>query len=277
MRDGAQSGRELGPVGARNHAMITVRDIDGVRARRPFLVAHRGGVIAADAPENSLPAIRMAAAHGYAMVELDVMEAADAEPVLIHDGLYINCGVRKPTHTLTSNEISGICYRASREPVLTLAKALETCAALGMGVMLDKLAKDDPADPEMSAACLNRVAGLLHEHGLEDAAVAIVDSPRRREYLRKVMFPVSPENYQRLLAGEKVPLHGQFWFGWAAELPDEAIPRLHTSGAFAVVSINTFHYPHHAPFELAQEDVTRLREADCDGFQIDSAFESLLR
>ncbi len=253
--------------------MINVRDFDQVRALRPFRVAHRGGVIEAGAPENSMPAIRRAAAHGYAMVELDVMEAADAEPVLIHDGLYINCGVRKATHTLTSDELSRIHYRASSEPVLTLAQALAACGELGLGVMLDKLAKDDPADPQMSPACLDRVAALLHEHGLDNAAAAIVDSPRRREHLGHVMFPVNAEDYRCILAGERVSLDGQFWFGWAAELPDEAIPRLHENGAFPIVSINTFHYPHHAPFELAREDIIRLRAAGCDGFQIDSVFE----
>jgi hypothetical protein len=257
--------------------MINVRDLESVRALRPFLVAHRGGVITANAPENSMPAIRQAAAHGYAMVELDVMEAADAEPVLIHDGLYINCGVRAPVYTLTSGEIAKIRYRASDQPVLILARALAACATLGLGVMLDKLARDDPADPQMSPACLDRIASLLHEHGLDNAAVAIVDSPRRREHLRHVLFPVGAEDYLRILAGESIPLHGQFWFGWAAELPGDAIPRLHENGAFAIVSINTFHYPHHAPFPLAREDVIRLREAACDGFQIDSDFESFFQ
>jgi glycerophosphoryl diester phosphodiesterase len=59
--------------------MINVRSLKEVQTMRPFMVAHRGGVITPESPENSLRAIELAADHGYAMVELDVMEAADIE------------------------------------------------------------------------------------------------------------------------------------------------------------------------------------------------------
>jgi glycerophosphoryl diester phosphodiesterase len=256
--------------------MIDVRDIERLRAMRPFLVAHRGGVVTAQSPENSLRAIELAAAHGYAMVELDVLEAADGEPVLIHDGLYINCGVPRPVHTLSSAEITAICYRASDEHVITLAQAIETCAELGLGVMLDKLARDDPAAPDMTPKCLERVASLIEHAGLARATVAIVDSPALRKHLGRVtLFPMRRDDLTGNVpaAGPAGSPEGQFWFGWAAELPDETVARLHDEGTFAIVSINTFHYPQHAPMTLARQDVQRLLAAGTDGFQIDSVYE----
>ena len=257
--------------------MINVRDIATLQALRPFLVAHRGGVITPGSPENSLRAIQLAAQHGYAMVELDVMEAADHEPVLIHDGLYINCGVNKPVHTLTSEEIAGIRYRASDQTVIPFAQAIEACATLDLGVMLDKLAKDDPDDPAMSPQCLERVAALIERAGLASATLAIVDGPALRDILNGVtLFP---------LPRGDTPIQdmadGRFWFGWAAELTAgggrnpavEKIAALHKAGRFAIVSINTFHYPHHAPRVLAQQDIARLLAAGTDGFQIDSVYK----
>lgn len=251
--------------------MINVRDFDKVRAARPFLVAHRGGVITPESPENTLRAIQLAAEQGYTMAELDVMEAADHEPVLIHDGLYINCGVNKPTCTLTSEEITRIRYRASDKHVATFAQAIELCAKLGLGVMLDKLARDDRDNPAMSPKCLARVASLIERAGLASSTVAIVDSPALREALGHVaLFPMSrdglPDDLSQAVAEKR------FWFGWGAEIDAKGLDRLHKAGIFAIVSINVFHYPHHMPYALAQQDVERLLAEGMDGFQIDSVY-----
>jgi len=257
--------------------MINVRSIEEVQAMRPFIIAHRGGVITPESPENSLRAIQLAAEHGYAMVELDVMEAADNEPILMHGSLSINCGVKKRVCDLSSIEIAELRFRASRQHVITLAQAVELCAKLHLGIMLDKLCRDSASEPEMSPACLERVASLIREAGLDSATVAIVDSPHLRRHLAEVsLFPVRPHDFERMSSQETVPLQGQFWFGWAAELPDDAVPWLHRNGAFAVVSINTFHYPPHAQNALAQEDIDRLLAAGVDGFQIDSVYEPLM-
>jgi hypothetical protein len=130
----------------------------------------------------------------------------------------------------------------------------------------------------MSAGCLHRIESLIRDAGLASATVAIYDTPWLRERLAEVaLFPVRKEEYARLLAGDPIDLRGQFWFGWAAELPDDAVARLHNAGTFAIVSINTFHYPHHAPLTLAWADIDRLLAAGCDGFQIDSVYGDRFR
>lgn len=64
--------------------MINLHDPADIAARRPILIAHRGGVIAPGAPENSQRAIELAAQQGYDLVELDICCAADHVPVLFH-------------------------------------------------------------------------------------------------------------------------------------------------------------------------------------------------
>jgi glycerophosphoryl diester phosphodiesterase len=52
-------------------------------ARRPLLVAHRGGAL--EAPENTMLAFRSAVACGAQMLEIDLHATADGEIVVIHD------------------------------------------------------------------------------------------------------------------------------------------------------------------------------------------------
>jgi len=49
----------------------------------PFWIAHRGA--GRLAPENTLAAFRLGAAHGYRMIECDVKLSADGVPFLLHD------------------------------------------------------------------------------------------------------------------------------------------------------------------------------------------------
>jgi glycerophosphoryl diester phosphodiesterase len=65
--------------------LIHLTDPSLCRARRPLLIAHRGGTISLGAPENSLAAIRGAARDGFDMVDVDVQVSADEQPVLFHD------------------------------------------------------------------------------------------------------------------------------------------------------------------------------------------------
>lgn len=257
------------------HTIINLRDPASIRARRPLLVAHRGGVIAPDAPENSLAAIRLAAAHGYDMVELDVREARDGEPVLFHGlmggRLDIDCGVDRAVEELTSQELAAIRYRASDQTIPTLDRALALCRSLRLGVMLDL----KPALP--SRPFLQRIAALVQAHDLGAASVTIEQHPLAREVLAgPVIQRVAEGDFRRVLEGEAVPLQGQFWFGWAAELPDAAVARLQESGAFILVSINSFHYPPHAHATLAGQDIRRLLAAGVEGFQIDAQYEPFL-
>jgi len=253
---------------------IDLRDAACIAARRPVLVAHRGGVIAANAPENTRGAILLAAVYGYDMVELDVREARDGEPVLFHGsagrGLWMDCGVPHFVEELTAEELVALRYRASTEHIVTLAQALELCASLGLGVMLDIKAG------ALSDRYLGRIVELLREHGCGSSTVTIAHEAEIRAALGdEVVLPVSKEDEERIRGGEAVSLTGQFWFGWAAELSNAMVAALQRNGAFAIVSINTFHYPAHAQQSLARQDVRRLLAAGVEGFQIDSVYGEL--
>ena len=57
---------------------------EAIMARtEPIVIAHRGS--SASAPENTLPAFKLALTHGADMVELDYYHTKDGQPVVFHD------------------------------------------------------------------------------------------------------------------------------------------------------------------------------------------------
>ena len=260
---------------AQNAALINVREYAEIRSRRPLLIAHRGGVIAANAPENSLAAIDLAAQQGYDMVELDACAARDREPVLFHGNqgnLRADCGVDKHITELTSQELQKLRYRASDQHIATLEQALEQCACHRLGVMLDI---KDPEESR-SRAFFERLASLLKQHQLTNATVTISHHPFVEQYLSACVLPrVSPEDFQKVQQGQDVPLKAQFWFGLPEDLPDPAVELLQRNGTFVIPALNVFRYPAHAHYQLARLDAQRLLAAGVEGFQIDSVYTDI--
>lgn len=106
------------------------------------VIAHRGA--RGHAPENTLRAIELAAEQGARWVELDVMLSADGVPVIFHD-------TRLDT---LSNGRGRVCDQSaavleqvrihppkgsqeSRQPLPTLAQALQRLHQLGLGLNLE--------------------------------------------------------------------------------------------------------------------------------------------
>ena len=261
---------------AENGQTIDLSDAKAVRTHRPFLVAHRGGVIAPNAPECSLAAIRLAAEHGYRMVELDVQEAKDGEPVAFHDWSLVRaCGIDRTIRDFTASEVSTIAYRASDQNIAMLGEALALCASLNLWVMLDLKIQQEPPN---TVLFFQRIGELVDEHGLSRMTVTISRHPIVREHLvGKVVFRVTQEEFDRVRGGESVPLNGKYWFGLPEWIPSEMVPKLQQNGAFVIAAINTARYPAHAHRVLALRDVERLLEAGVDGFQIDSVYEDFFR
>jgi hypothetical protein len=250
-----------------------MHDVAAVQARHPLLIAHRGGVITPSTPENTLAAMHLAASHGYDMVELDVSRSRDDEPILFHDAtgsLLMNCGIPARLADLTAQELTTIHYRASEEPIATLAQGFALCQQRRLGVMLDiKIAVDTPR----KEGFVRRIRELLEDYGLTLAAVSISSSPLLGEVLAKhVLFPVTTGDVRHVSRGDTPGLRGRFWFGLPEELPDPLVPVLQRAGVLVVPAINIHRYPRHANDTLARADIGRLRRAQVDGFQIDSVY-----
>lgn len=119
-------------------------------SRRALDVAHRGASVAA--PENTLAAVRAAAALGADMVEVDVRRTHDGALVLLHDATFARTTdaarvfpSRGPWRVdeLTLAEVRRLDAGSSHarvhagEPVPTLTDLLDLAGDLGLGIQLE--------------------------------------------------------------------------------------------------------------------------------------------
>jgi len=108
----------------------------------PFWIAHRGaGKLA---PENTLAAFRVGAAHGYRAFECDVKLSSDGRPFLLHDDkLNRTSSGRGPAGAMSWHELSrldagGWHSRAfAGEPIASLEAVAAFCRRNGHGLNLE--------------------------------------------------------------------------------------------------------------------------------------------
>jgi len=249
--------------------LIDVWDAAKVRVRRPLLIAHRGGVVAPGAPECSQMAVKMAAAHRYDMVELDIWESKDHHPVVFHDqNMMRACGINAKISDFTLEAVTQIRFLKSDEAITSLDVMLDLCRSLNLGVMFDI------KSPNGDDLFFNRVVDLIEKHDLDKASVTISGSPKVRKYLEDLaLLTVTGEMLEKVKRGESVDLSGFFWFGLPSNLLSDLVKPLQKNGALVIPAINTFRYSEENHRIEAREDVERLLEAGVDSFQIDSIYQ----
>jgi glycerophosphoryl diester phosphodiesterase len=253
--------------------LVDLRDGEAVRSRLPLLIAHRGAV-GPGVPENTLVALRAAAAPGYDLVEIDVEVTADGVPVLFHHDrggtMWVSCGIGASVRELMLSELSTVRYRASDHGLPTLEEALAVCTQERLGVVLDL--KVSPA-PQ---AYLEEIARLLDRYGLANSTLLLSEDPAAQVVLVERFIPIaSRTNRQRVITGEAGKLSGQFWPAFADRLQAEEVVALRSSGAIVLATVSARLYPRHAHRVLAHSDIVLLRDAGVYAFLIDHEYRDL--
>ncbi len=242
--------------------LINLTDANAIAARRPLLIAHRGGVVTDAIPECSAAAIEAASSAGYDLVELDIQESKDHEPIVFHDQtLDEDCGVAGSISDRTAAELTAIVYRTNDEPIQHLEDALRICQRERLGVMLDIKSGE-------STQFFDRIIGLLERFELTNATMCINGAEVIRKHFTGHILLTATET-----SSENAPK--SFWFGLPADLPDERVRDLQHQGKLVIPAINTFRYESDTHLADAQADIERLTAAGVDGFQIDSVYQHL--
>lgn len=169
----------------------------------PHIVAHRGASI--EAPENTLAAIRVAQARGAKWIECDVTLSADNKCVLIHDDTLDR--TTTGTGPIHETDLAGLraldagawfsdTYKGERIP--TLEEALETLAALEMGVNLEI----KPSGCDAERLC-HEVAAILK--GRRDVPILLSSFDKSTLPLLAKLLPEIPRGW----LVEKIPADWQ--------------------------------------------------------------------
>ena len=256
--------------------LINLREFSQIDTRRPLLIAHRGGVITSNSPENSLAAIQLAGDRAYDMVELDVVETKNGEPVLFHGWkghLERDCGLDAYVHELTSKELMSVCYRESDQYIVSLSTALKLCRELNLGVMLDI----KNYGHEYSEKFFAQIANLIEAHELCNASLSFSQNPLAYKHLRHVlMLSISEAELNKVANAQRLPLENRWWFGLPEQVTSQLVTVLKKRGALVIIAINRFRYPSHAHKLLAINDMKVSIEMGIDGLQIDSIYEEFV-
>src|SRR5690606_3516215 len=110
------------------------------------LIAHRGGVVDAQRPENSTGSITAAIQRGYWMIEVDVRRTKDGEPILHHDGtLQRYYGDSRRAEDLTWSELRTLRANPGGGAPLHFEQASTLCEGK-MRLMLDLKGSDWPKE-----------------------------------------------------------------------------------------------------------------------------------
>jgi hypothetical protein len=222
-------------------------------------------------PEGALSSVRAAIERGYDLLELDVRENADGEPVLHHDRDFgRSCGDGRLVNALRVAEMRGLRFRGTEECPATFEEALGLCRGR-VGLMLEF------KDERYTEGCLARVRRLIEEGGFARSTITFSNNarPHVAAALGDLMwFRIRLHRLAEWVAAG-CPAPRRFAFELPAELPPEAITRFHELGVPIVAAVNTFRYPGADHRERARADIERLKGV-VDGFQMDSVYQEFV-
>lgn len=264
------------PVFAKgNETLINLKDPDSIKAHQPILIAHRGGYVTDEAPENSLAAIELAAERGYAMLEVDVRQTKDGVIVCFHDNTMMqDVGISGVIEDFTFDELSKLRFKNTDERIVTLDEYLTLSTKYNMGIMLDIKAVDANRNNDNF---FKGIADLIEKHGLTNATVTISREPLAEKYLEgKAFLRMTDEEFDNIARGRRVDVSNKIWFDWPRFITNEMVELIHQKNCLIMPSINLFHYgvyPADEREKRAKTDIDRMIEAGVDAYQIDGVYD----
>lgn len=236
------------------------------------LIAHRGGIVDAEHPENSPSSLEAAIARGYWMVEVDVRRTKDGEPVLQHDANFERFyGDPRRVEDMTWAEVSRLRATPGGSKPIHFREACAMCEGR-IRLMLDFKSADWPEK------FYRDVGAAMDRHGLLRTAYTLGGGSRPAQLIGDGCMQSADR--QRLLAalerGEDVKSR-YFLFELASELGPESLALCQKHGVTPVAAINTFRYTmaKRDEWKGPEEDARRLKALGVRHYQIDSRYDPL--
>jgi len=239
-------------------------------AKGLHLIAHRGGVVDSTRPENSPGAVQSAIDRGYWMIEVDIRQTRDGEPVLYHDRtLEKYFSETRGAEELTWAELRKLKSNPGGKAPLHFE---ELCAMCGgkMRLMLDMKA-------QWEAPFYQRLLRYMVDGKIPGPIWSLGGQRVYPFFDGKVMVS---SNRKSLLAaaeaGEAVA-ERYFLFELGSDLGKESFDLARKLKVAPVAAINTFRYTmaKRDEWEGPKEDIAKLRAMGIMHYQVDSIYEPL--
>jgi glycerophosphoryl diester phosphodiesterase len=231
----------------------------------PFrLIAHRGGVVSDQAPENSLLALKEAIAKGYYMVEIDVRLTKDSVLITNHDADFKkDFNIDKKVSDMTWEEIQQMSHPNGHKVQL-----FEEVLAYSQGkieVMIDnKIVGYDKA-------LFESIVELLRKYKLLEAALMIGTEESTEFFTGKVRLSCTREQIEENQARNDYQSSNYFLFGRDLSVVD--VKWAEEKKIMTVAAINSFSFPKDSFMKKAKQQINQLKSSGVLIFQIDSVFE----
>ena len=235
------------------------------------LIAHRGGLVEADRPENSARAIAGAIEHGYWMIEVDVRRSKDGEPVLHHDGTLqkIYQDPRRP-EDLTWAELKTLRASAGGGHPVHFEELCAMCSGK-MRLMLDLKASDWPKE------FYQRLVKYMDSAKIPGPIYSLGGARVKPLFDDRVMVSANSKELRTYIDQGHAVAKDYFLFELGSNLDAPTVALCRDTEVVPVAAINTFRYT------MAKrdgttgpaEDVKKLREMGVVDYQVDSRYEGL--
>jgi glycerophosphoryl diester phosphodiesterase len=250
--------------------MLIGAPLTGAIAPGLRLIAHRGGVVDETRPENSAAAVEEAMARGYWMVEVDVRQSRDGEPVLYHDEMLTRYfGQPRPVEELTWAELRQLRSTPGGKPPLHFEQLCELCGNK-MRLMLDLKGR-------WEAPSCQRLWRYIEQAKVPGPTWALGGPRMWPLFDGKVMVSTNRKTLAAAVAAGEPVAARYFLFELGSELTSTDLELAGEHRVTPVAGINIFRYTlaKRDEWEGAKQDVGRLRQMGVTHYQIDSWYEPL--
>ena len=170
-------------------------------------IAHRGGVVENEIPENSKEALLQAAKKNYWGVELDMRITKDSVLIAHHDPLFLRYyGVAREVTEMRWDEISRLVSDSGTK-VQKLEDAMSLCAKVGLNVMIDNKVEGLPI------SVFDQLIDLLDRHNLRKKALMIGTSASTEHFTGKIRLSCTRKQLEQNMLRNDYNPDNYYFFG----------------------------------------------------------------
>jgi len=233
-----------------------------------FLIAHRGGVVEDNIPENSLKALKMAVKRAYWMVEIDMRLTKDNVFITQHDNSFKRYfGIDKKVCDMTWTEIKKL-KSPSGSKVQKLDDVLRFCYRNKLNVMIDNKVRGN------DTVLFSKVVDMLDKYHLRNKSLMIGTDESTEFFTGKISLSCTIEQLKNNKLRKDFKPANYYLFGyplkedaeWAAD-----------NNILTIGVINAWAIPEEQLMSEAARKAEYLKSLGIKHFQIDSKFDVFFR